>query len=98
MPNSLKYPFSTPMKSTADDVSLRAPSLIFCTGWAPPGPVASTSTASATTVTTRLMGRFLLVSRLGCPRQRHALAADEQPGRGAAHHREQPGAHHPPAV
>src|SRR5712692_5007690 len=44
MPNSLKKPFSTPMKSGADEVSLRAPILTFCS--APAGAVPATTAAA----------------------------------------------------
>src|SRR5919106_3812256 len=102
MPNALKYPRSTPRKSTADDVSLSTPSLTFRVAGAPAtGATIRTSSDSTTPMrlihappVPRAMVTRRAGSRLGLPRQAAALQAREQPVRGQAEEREQHDADH----
>jgi hypothetical protein len=84
MPNSLKKPFSTPMKSVADEVSLSAPILTFW-AWAGAAPAQTAAVQAAkTSAAIRRIEKPPLVTGvvlvLGMsPRHRQPLAVGERP-------------------
>src|SRR5262249_21158682 len=89
MPNSLKKPLSTPMKSGAEEVSLRAPIFTGETAWADEStnPVARRPTAGA--------GRSRWARLMTWPpRYGQPLAAREEPVREDAEEGETDDAHH----
>src|SRR3990167_6389610 len=98
LPISLKKPFSTPMKSVADEVSLSAPTLTFC--WACAGAAPTQEAAAQTAKTSAVIRRIEKPPLVTCvvlgmaPRHRQPLAARERPMGEQAEEREHHDPHH----